>query len=293
MENDYEQMRLKCDPNNVVSNRKSLWGKELQSKNLGVHNLGCGGYRGKDKIWAKEDAEMEAKGIANPWHRIADPQARRVIRSKYHYDPISKQLTMGEKVKRFEEILAAEEKFSASQTSSSQGSMTIGSRWDTALNRVVNVMKGREKTKPPTLAGRVLGEGLSVKWSDKYGRQQKGKKALSEAEARELHELRERVAQIPEIVDKCVADKVDTLFTEKMTAMMPRLFQAFRSWDAAGRVGLHPIPSIIGSNSSTAAPNVLVTPAANTAVVPHVADTAAPVANTVAQGLNASGGTRQ
>jgi hypothetical protein len=97
-ENDYEQMRLKCDPSDVESNRKSLWGKELQSKNLGVHNLGGGGYRGKDKIWAKEDAEMEAKGIANPWHRIADPQARKVIRSKYHYDPISKQLTTDEKV---------------------------------------------------------------------------------------------------------------------------------------------------------------------------------------------------
>jgi hypothetical protein len=42
------------------------------------------------------------------------------------------------------------------------------------------------------------------------------------------------VAQIPEIVDKRVANKVDTLFTEKMTAMMPRLFEAFWSWDAAG-----------------------------------------------------------
>jgi hypothetical protein len=75
--------------------------------------------KGKDKIWAKEDAEMEAKGIANPWHRIADPQARRVIRSKYHYDLISKQLTTDEKVIRFEEILAVEENISASQTSSS------------------------------------------------------------------------------------------------------------------------------------------------------------------------------
>jgi hypothetical protein len=188
-------MRLKCDPSDVESNRKSLWGKELQSKNLGVHNLGGGGYRGKDKIWAKEDAEMEAKGIENPWHRIADPQARKVIRSKYHYDPISKQLTTDEKVIRFEEILAAEEKISASQTSSSQGSTTIGSaRWNTALNRAVNVVKGREKTLPPTSAGRVLGEGLSVKWSDKYGRQQKGKNALGEDETRELHELRERVA---------------------------------------------------------------------------------------------------
>jgi hypothetical protein len=57
---------------------------------------------------------MEAKGIANPWHRIIDPQARRVIRSKYHYNLISKQLTMDEKVIQFEEILAAEEKISTS-----------------------------------------------------------------------------------------------------------------------------------------------------------------------------------
>jgi hypothetical protein len=143
-------------------------------------------------------------------------------------------------------------------------------------------MKGREKTKPPMSASRVLGEGLSVKWSDKYGRQQKGKNALSEDEARELHELSERVAQIPEIVDKRVAYKVDTLFTEKMTAMMPRLFETFGNWDAAGRVGLPLIPSIISSNSSAAAPNVLVTPAANTAAVSHIADTVVPVANTVA-----------
>jgi hypothetical protein len=139
----------------------------------------------------------------------------------------------------------------------------------------------------------VLGEGLSVKWSDKYGRQQKGKNTLSEDEARELHELRERVAQIPEIVNKHIADKVDTLFAEKMTAMMPRLFEASGNWDAAGRVGPPPIPSIIGSNSSAAAPNVLVTPAADTAAAPHVVDTAVPVTNTVVQGLNALGGTGQ
>jgi hypothetical protein len=154
-------------------------------------------------------------------------------------------------------------------------------------------MKGWEKTKPPTSAGRVLGEGLSVKWSDKYGRQQKEKNALSEDEARELHELRERVAQISKIVDKRVADKVDTLFTKKMTAMMPRVFEAFGCWDAAGRVGPPPIPSIIGSNSSAVAPNVLVTPATNTAAAPHFADTAAPVANITAPRLNASGGTGQ
>jgi hypothetical protein len=77
---------------------------------------------------------------------------------------------------------------------------------------------------------------------DKYGRQQKGKKALREDETRELHELRERVEKILEIVDKHVADKVNSLVTEKMTAMMPRLFEAFGTWDASGRVGLPRYP---------------------------------------------------
>jgi hypothetical protein len=66
-------MRLKCDPNNIHSKERSDWGKNLQSKNLGVQNLGSGGYRGKEKIWAKEDAEMARKGIENPWHQITDP----------------------------------------------------------------------------------------------------------------------------------------------------------------------------------------------------------------------------
>jgi hypothetical protein len=157
----------------------------LQSKNLGVHNLGSGGYRGKDKIWAREDAKYAAKGIKNPWHSIEDPVARVVIRSKYYWDPKTKQLTTDPKVKKFEEVLLAEEK--ASQTSSSQGSTTAGSsRWDTALNRAVNVMKGRQKLKPPTSAGRVLGEGLSVKWSDKFGKPERGKKSLNADESREL-----------------------------------------------------------------------------------------------------------
>jgi hypothetical protein len=164
MEADYDEMKLNCDTNDVRTKEKSDWGKKLQTKNLGVHNLGSGGYRGKDKIWAREDKEFAVKGIENPWHQIEDPVARAVIRSKYHWDPKTKQLTTDPKVKKFEEILLAEEKANASQTSSSQGSTITGlSRWDTALNRAVNVMKGRPKLKPPTSAGRVLGEGLSVK----------------------------------------------------------------------------------------------------------------------------------
>jgi hypothetical protein len=32
MENDYEQMRLKCNPNDVESNRKSLWGRNYSTR---------------------------------------------------------------------------------------------------------------------------------------------------------------------------------------------------------------------------------------------------------------------
>jgi hypothetical protein len=279
-EADYDEMKLKCDPNDIRTKEKSDWGKKLQSKNLGVHNLGSGGYQGKDKIWAREDAEYAAKGIENHWHRIEDPVARAVIRSKYHWDPKTKQLTMDPKVKKFEEVLLAEEK--ASQTSSSQGSTTAGlSRWDTTLNRAMNVMKGRPKLKPLTSAGRVLGEGLSVKWSDKFGKPERGKKSLNTDESRELQELREKVAQILELVEKQVQ--------EKMTSFIPTIVQALGSLEAAGRVGPPPIPSMVGSNSNnTAAPNV--PPATNTAV-PNLLVT--PVANIAAPEINAAAGTTQ
>jgi hypothetical protein len=184
-EADYNEMKLKCDPNDIRTKERSVWGKNLHSKNLGVHNLSSGGYRGKDKIWVQEDVEYAAKGIENPWHRTKDPVARAVIWSKYHLDPKTKELTMDPKVKNFEEIRLAEEKASASQMSSSQGSTMAGpSRWDTTLNRAMNVMKGRPKLKLPTSASRMLGEGSSVKWSDKFGKPERGKRSLNVDESR-------------------------------------------------------------------------------------------------------------
>jgi hypothetical protein len=117
MEAHYNEMKLKCDLNDIRTKEKSDWGKKLQSKNLAAHNLGGGGYRGKEKIWAREDAEYAAKGIQNPWHRNEHLVARAVIRSKYHWDPKTKQLTIDPKVKKFEEVLLAKEK--ASRTLSS------------------------------------------------------------------------------------------------------------------------------------------------------------------------------
>jgi hypothetical protein len=142
-------------------------------------------------------------------------------------------------------------------------------------------MKGRPKLKPPMSAGHVLGEGLSVKWSDKFGKPERGKKSLNADESRELQELRDKVAQIPELVEKQVQ--------EKMTSFIPTIVQALGSWEAAGRVGLPPIPSMVGSNSNNAAASN-VPPAANTAV-PNVLVT--PVANSAAPEINAATGTTQ
>jgi hypothetical protein len=65
-------------------------------------------------------------------------------------------------------------------------------------------MKGQPKLKPSMSAGRVLGEGLSVKWSDKFGNPERENKSLNAYESRELQELREKVAQILELVKKQV-----------------------------------------------------------------------------------------
>jgi hypothetical protein len=41
----------------------------------------------------------------NPWNKFSDPQARSLVRSRYHVDPITKQITTDPKLKRFKEIL--------------------------------------------------------------------------------------------------------------------------------------------------------------------------------------------
>jgi hypothetical protein len=127
----------------------------------------------------------------------------------------------------------------------------------------------------------MLGEGLPVKWSDKFGKPERGKKSLNADESCELQELREKVAQILELVEKQVQ--------EKMTSFIPTIVQALGSWEAAGRAGPPPIPSMVGSNSNNAvAPNI--PPVANTAA-PNVLVT--PVANIVVPEINAAAGTTQ
>ena len=40
--------------------------------------------------------------------------------------------------------------------------------WDTTFNRAMNVYKERDKSKPPTSAGRVTGFGTAMKFTEYY-----------------------------------------------------------------------------------------------------------------------------
>src|SRR3954468_7844447 len=50
------------------------WGNKMRDMNIGNQKCGSGGYRGKQPIWDKEDAEMEHLGLENRWLKIMDPQ---------------------------------------------------------------------------------------------------------------------------------------------------------------------------------------------------------------------------
>ena len=82
------------------------WGKNMRDLNIGNHKLGSGGYRGKQPIWDKEDAELERLVIENMWLKITDPQLRNFVRARYHWDPEAMEfVTDDPDVKEFEKEL--------------------------------------------------------------------------------------------------------------------------------------------------------------------------------------------
>ena len=88
------------------SKKWTEWGKKMWDLNLGNHRLGSGGYRGKQPIWDKEDAEVERLGKENPWHKIADEQVRNFVRSRYYLvKDTGEFVTDDDDVKRFEKVL--------------------------------------------------------------------------------------------------------------------------------------------------------------------------------------------
>ena len=95
--------------------------------------------------------------------------------------------------------------------SSSVGSSQSSPAWDSTLNRVLNIMKNKDKLSKPSSAGRVADKGLSTKWSSYYtvgGR--KEKKTSSENQSREVEALKAQVARIPEIFQEQVEQQLGT-----------------------------------------------------------------------------------
>ena len=93
-------------------------------------------------------------------------------------------------------------------------------------------MKNKDKLSKPTSAGRVVGKGLSTKWSSYFntgGR--KEKKTSSKSQAHEVQELKAQVARIPEIVQEQVEQRLGAT----ITALVPTLISGLSAWIAGGQ----------------------------------------------------------
>ena len=120
-------------------------------------------------------------------------------------------------------------------------------------------MKNKDKLSKPSLAGRVVGKGLSTKWSSYYtagGR--KEKKTSSESQTREVEALKAQLARIPELVQEQVEQQLGT----KLNPLVPTLIHGLTTWIAGGQQGPPPVPSFTASNSHNAQAAPLVSPAA-------------------------------
>jgi hypothetical protein len=163
--------------------------------------------------------------------------------------------------------------------SSQESSVKPAGPWDNAFNRALNkVKKVDDVTAKPSSAGRVVGFGADLNWSEYYGKPaeqsgSRGRKARrTEEDAAYVRGLEEKVNMLPQLVQDEVA--------KTMNALLPDMMQSLANWQARGGQGPIPVPSMVGSNSGPAAPavptpavvvapaptpGVLVTPAANTA----------------------------
>ena len=137
--------------------------------------------------------------------------------------------------------------------------------WDTTFNRAMNVYKGRDKSKPPTSAGRVSGFGTAMKFTEYYStdtekKKERRKPAKDRAEVLKLRkklETLEKEKVDSSMVDKLVAEKVE----EQLRSFLPPgLMEGLAAWNAAGRQGPIHVPSFAGSTSSNNVSPVLVTP---------------------------------
>ena len=77
---DYKEFKIKCESS--ATSESSQWGKEMRELNLGVHQLGPGGYRVAEPIWDKEDAERAEQGLPPRFEKYHDKQTRNYVRTR-------------------------------------------------------------------------------------------------------------------------------------------------------------------------------------------------------------------
>ena len=102
-EDDYKEFKIKCESS--VTSESSQWGKEMRQLNIGVHQLGPGGYRVAEPVWDKEDAERAKQVLPPRFEKYRDKQTRNFLRAWYKEDPAIKELTMDLKTRALELVL--------------------------------------------------------------------------------------------------------------------------------------------------------------------------------------------
>lgn len=102
-EDDYKEFKIKCE--SKATAESSQWGKEMRELNLGVHQLGPGGYRVAEPIWDKEDAERAEQGLPPLFNKYNEKQTRNYVRARYKVDPVTKELTTDAKTRALERVL--------------------------------------------------------------------------------------------------------------------------------------------------------------------------------------------
>ncbi|KAK1685438.1 hypothetical protein QYE76_046286 [Lolium multiflorum] len=200
-EQDYADFKIKCESESTSDS--SQWGKDMRKLNLGTHKLGPGGFRAAQPKWDAQDKERVKNGLQPLFSQYKNKQTRQFLLARYRVDPTTKELTTNPEVKEFEALLAKEEAANKEGETSSGAGSTSSSQcapWDNPLNRALNAHKKRDPLSKPTSAGRVVGEGCSMKWSDYYKSGKKEKKAT--IDEKEVAHLKAQVAQIPTLVEE-------------------------------------------------------------------------------------------
>ncbi|KAK1611053.1 hypothetical protein QYE76_034726 [Lolium multiflorum] len=300
-EQDYADFKIKCESESTSDS--SQWGKDMRKLNLGTHKLGPGGFRVAQPKWDAADEERVKNGLEPLFSQYKNKQTRNFLLARYRIDPKTKELTTTPEVKEFEALLAKEIAAESEKEASSGAGSTSSSQcapWDNPLNRALNAHKKRDPLSKPTSAGRVVGEGCSMKWSEYYKSGKKEKKAT--IDEKEVAHLKAQVAQIPTLVEEQVRQQVQQIVETQqrtqrqqvedqvgttLSSIIPTLVAGLDEWYRGGKKGPPPVPSFTGSNSHNVEPSVspqaatMVSPAAPTLVAPAAPTLVAPAAPTL------------